>query len=125
MCYRRDAFANLRSIVSKHNMQLPNGQVVPVEGMGTDSRDVTFHGHHFPFQHIPAYSPSHLVLPLPVPEPPIPPPPSPATPSPDSLEPPLSSPPSPLISRPHRTITRPAYLHDYICSTLHMELMTS
>ncbi|XP_041002959.1 uncharacterized mitochondrial protein AtMg00810-like [Juglans microcarpa x Juglans regia] len=58
---------------------------------------------------------------MPVPEPPIP---SPETPSPNSPEPLLSSPPSPSISCPCHTITRPAYLHDYVCPTFHTKPTT-
>ncbi|KAA8530483.1 hypothetical protein F0562_005192 [Nyssa sinensis] len=52
---------------------------------------------------------------------PAPPAPSDSPVSPDSPTPvtlPIPSPPAP---RPRRTITRPAYLHDYVCPTLHAE----
>jgi hypothetical protein len=78
------------------------------------SRDVTFHEDIFPFQDLPDISqPSIPILPLPVPEP-IPPTPSPPPPTTtDSPSPPSTS------LRPRRTTSRPTYLQDYVCPTLH------
>uniref|UniRef100_A0A2N9I9I5 CCHC-type domain-containing protein n=1 Tax=Fagus sylvatica TaxID=28930 RepID=A0A2N9I9I5_FAGSY len=78
------------------------------------SRDVTFHEDIFPFQDLPDISqPSIPILPLPVPEP-IPPTPSPPPPT------TTDSPPPPSTSlRPRRTTSRPTYLQDYVCPTLH------
>uniref|UniRef100_A0A2N9GYK7 Integrase catalytic domain-containing protein n=1 Tax=Fagus sylvatica TaxID=28930 RepID=A0A2N9GYK7_FAGSY len=79
------------------------------------SRDVTFHEDIFAFQDLPDIShPSIPIIPLPVPEP-IPPTPSP---------PPTTttdSPPPPFTSlHPRRTTSRPTYLQDYVCPTLHV-----
>uniref|UniRef100_A0A2N9H6I0 Integrase catalytic domain-containing protein n=1 Tax=Fagus sylvatica TaxID=28930 RepID=A0A2N9H6I0_FAGSY len=82
------------------------------------SRDVTFHEDIFPFQDLPDISqPSIPILPLPVPEPvPEPIPPTPSPPPPTTTD----SPPPPSTSlRPRRTTSRPTYLQDYVCPTLH------
>uniref|UniRef100_A0A2N9F5X2 Integrase catalytic domain-containing protein n=1 Tax=Fagus sylvatica TaxID=28930 RepID=A0A2N9F5X2_FAGSY len=82
------------------------------------SRDVTFHEDIFPFQDLPDISqPSIPILPLPVPEPvPEPIPPTPSSPPPTTTD----SPPPPSTSlHPRRTTSRPTYLQDYVCPTLH------
>uniref|UniRef100_A0A2N9HCG1 Integrase catalytic domain-containing protein n=1 Tax=Fagus sylvatica TaxID=28930 RepID=A0A2N9HCG1_FAGSY len=79
------------------------------------SRDVTFHEDIFPFQDLPDIShPSIPILPLPVPEP-IPP-----TPSPPPTTTTNSPPPPSTSLRPRRTTSRPTYLQDYVCPTLHV-----
>uniref|UniRef100_A0A2N9IYX8 CCHC-type domain-containing protein n=1 Tax=Fagus sylvatica TaxID=28930 RepID=A0A2N9IYX8_FAGSY len=82
------------------------------------SRDVTFHEDIFPFQDLPDIShPSIPILPLPVPEPL--PEPSPPTPSPPPTTTTDSPPPPSTSLRPRRTTSRPNYLQDYVCPTLH------
>uniref|UniRef100_A0A2N9IFH9 Integrase catalytic domain-containing protein n=1 Tax=Fagus sylvatica TaxID=28930 RepID=A0A2N9IFH9_FAGSY len=94
------------------------------------SRDVTFHEDIFPFQDLPDIShPSIPIIPLPVPEPtlslPIPEPILPTPSSPPSTTTTDSPPPPSTSLRPRRTTSRPAYLQDYVCPTLHVGPMAS
>ena len=83
------------------------------------SRDVTFHEDQFPFQQSDILSPSlSIISSLPIPENT---PPSPSIPIPHSDPTPTST----ILFRHCRTITRPAYLLDYVCPTIPTESTAS